>query len=167
MSQLRKLLSLEEMGELLRDMAEATAGFSLEWDNFEKIAVSVLAQTFAAGHSPRGGGGKGTSMPKDDSTDEQGLRLAALQLLLAALSPDADDTNEFTRTVLNMLEPVRDQNGRVYVDVERLRFVLNESVAEARSLLPEQDPAVEQAIDEGFEEIAEHVDRLTAPKAQH
>ena len=54
MSQLRKLLSLEETGKLLRDMAEATAGYSLDWDNFEKIAVSVLAQTFAAGHSPRG-----------------------------------------------------------------------------------------------------------------
>ena len=73
-------------------------------------------------------------MPKDDSTDELALRLAALQLLLAALSPTADDTNEFTRTVLGMLEPVRDQNGRVYVDVDRLRFVLQESVAEARRL---------------------------------
>ena len=31
--------------------------------------------------------------PKDDSTDALSLRLAALQLLLAALSPDADDTN--------------------------------------------------------------------------
>ena len=83
----------------------------------------------------------------DDSTDELALRLAALQLLLAALSPDADDTNEFTRTILGMLEPVRDDDGRVYVDVARLRFILNGAVDEAR--------------------IAERGDKITKPKAQH
>jgi hypothetical protein len=67
-----------------------------------------------------------------DDVDDTELRIAALQLLLAALSPDADDTKEFTRTILNMLEPVRAQDGRVYVDVDRLRFVLQGAVANAK-----------------------------------
>ena len=68
--------------------------------------------------------------------------------------------------MLGMLEPVRDQDGRVYVDVGRLRFVLQGAVEEARALMPEQSPEVEQAIDAGFEAIAERGDKITKPKAQ-
>ena len=75
----------------------------------------------------------------NDLIDALSLRIAALQLLLAALSPDADHTNEFTRTVLGMLDPVVTEDGRTFVDVGRLRFVLNEAVAEARRLATESE----------------------------
>ena len=101
-----------------------------------------------------------------DDINDTALRLATLELLLAALDPNADDT-EFVRVVSNMLEPIVAEDGTVWVDAGRLRDILQGAVAEARALLPEQLPEVEQAIDAGFEAIADEVDRLTRPKTEH
>ena len=97
-----------------------------------------------------------------DDINDSALRLATLELLLIALDPAAPP-DTFNATVLALLDPV-EVDGRPYVDADQLRRVLTEAVAASRSLLPEQPAEIEQAIDEAFEEIAEHVDRITAPK---
>ena len=91
--------------------------------------------------------------------DEEPLRLAALQRLLCALDPIAPPPDEYTAAVLAALDPV-EVDGRIYIGVGKLREILEAAVAEARSLLPEQDPEVEEAIDEGFDRIAERGDKI-------
>ena len=93
-----------------------------------------------------------------DDVNDTALQLATLELLLVALDPAAPP-DTFNATILAMLEPV-EVDGRLYVDADQLRRVLNEAVAEARSLLPEQDAEAERAVDEAFEEIAERGDKI-------
>ena len=104
-------------------------------------------------------------MPTDDA-DELSLRRATFELLLATLDPNADGT-EFVRVVSNMLQPIVAEDGTVWVDAGRLRDILQGAVAEAAALLPEHPADVEAEIDAGFDAIADEVDRLTRPKAQH
>ena len=95
--------------------------------------------------------------------DEEPLRLAALQLLLCALDPIAPP-DAFTEAALKLVDVV-EIDGKRYVDAQQLQDVLQHTIIEARNLVPEQPPAVEAAIDAGFDEIADEVDRVTRPKA--
>jgi hypothetical protein len=97
--------------------------------------------------------------------DEEPLRLAALQLLLCALDPIAPP-DAFTGAALKLVNVI-EVDGKRYVDAQQLQDVLQHTVIEARNLFPEQSPEVEQAIDEGFDEIGDRVDELTAPKSSH
>ena len=101
-----------------------------------------------------------------DDDPDVGLRLAALELLLCALDP-TQPTDSFNEAVMRLLEPVVADDGKVYVGLDRLRYVLEGSVAEIRALMPEQPPGVQQAIDEVFDQISERVDELTEPKPRH
>ena len=103
----------------------------------------------------------------DDIDDEATLRLATLSLLLAMLDPEAPPPDECSAAVLAALDPVVTKDGRTFVDVGKLREILAGAVEEARALLPEQPPEAEREIDSAFEAIADDVDRLTRPKAQH
>ena len=87
-------------------------------------------------------------MTTTDNTpdDDLALRLATLELLLAMLDPAAPPPDEYTAAVVAALDPVTTEDGRTYVDVGKLRDILNSAVAEAR--------------------IAERGDKITKPKAQ-
>ena len=108
---------------------------------------------------------------KDDSTDdtydETTLRLATLSLLLGMLDPAAPQPDECNAAVLAALGPVVAEDGRTFVDVNKLREMLESAIAELRALMPEQDAETERAIDAGFEAIGDEVDRLTRPKVQN
>ena len=103
-------------------------------------------------------------MTTDDADDEATMRLATLSLLLGMLDPAAPQPDECSAAVLAALGPVVTKDGQTFVELGKLREMLESAIAELRALMPEQDAEVEQAIDEAFEEIAEHVDRITAPK---
>ena len=103
-------------------------------------------------------------MPTDDADAEATMRLATLSLLLGMLDPAAPQPDECNAAVLAALGPVVAEDGRTFVELGKLRGMLESAIAELRALMPEQPAEVEQAIDEAFEEIAEHVDRITAPK---
>jgi hypothetical protein len=89
------------------------------------------------------------------------LRVATLSLLVAMLDPNAPPPDEYTTAVLAALDPVTTEDGRTYVDVGKLRGILEGAVAGARALMPEQAPEVEAELDAGFEAIAEQGDEVT------
>jgi hypothetical protein len=99
-----------------------------------------------------------------DDPDETVQRIAALSLLAAALDPDGPPDEGIAAIAASIAVEV---GGKLYVDADRLAGVFESAVEEARALMPEQSPEVEQAIDEGFAEIGDRVDELTRPKAQH
>jgi hypothetical protein len=94
------------------------------------------------------------------------LKIVALELLVAALDPSADATDQFINTVLKMID-VTEVDGRRFVSLSQLQFVLAGGLQKMREMLPEQPAEIERAIDAGFDEIGDRVDELTAPKSSH
>ena len=79
------------------------------------------------------------------------------------LDPAAPQPDECSAAVLAALGPVVTKDGQTFVELGKLREMLESAIAELRAL-PEQDAEVERAVDEGFAAIGDEIDRITAPK---